>query len=93
MSSIENHTRPRFVRGVRLQRDDIRKRHMLLFPEGALVLNPTAAAVLELCDGKLTVGAIVTELEERYQGANVGNDVHNLLSRLAERGLLMYEDA
>lgn len=92
MSIIENHTRPRFARGVRLQWDDIRKQHVLLFPEGALVLNPTAAAVLELCDGKLTVGEIVTELEERYQGANVGNDVHNLVSRITERGLLVIDD-
>lgn len=92
MSTIEDHTRPRFVRGVRLQWDDIRKRHMLLFPEGALVLNPTAAAVLELCDGKRTVSAIVTELEERYQGGSVGNDLRHLLSRIAERGLLVYDN-
>ena len=92
MSTIEDHTRPRFVRGVRLQWDDIRKRHMLLFPEGALALNPTAAEVLELCDGKRTVSAIVTELEERYQGASVGNDLRHLLSRIAERGLLVYDN-
>jgi coenzyme PQQ biosynthesis protein PqqD len=65
---------------------------MLLFPEGALVLNPTAAAVLELCDGNRTVSAIVTQLEERYQGASVGNDVRNLLSRIAERGLLLTDE-
>ncbi len=92
MIAIEDHTRLRFVRGVRLQWDDIRKRHMLLFPEGALVLNPTAAAVLELCDGNRTVSAIVTQLEERYQGASVGNDVRNLLSRIAERGLLLTDE-
>ena len=87
---IEKHFHPRFVRGVRLQWDDIRKRHMLLLPEGALVLNPTAAAVLELCDGKRTVDEIIAELEERYQGASVGNDVYKLLSRIAERGLFVY---
>lgn len=92
MGISEDCARPSFVRGVRLQWDDIRKRHMLLFPEGVLVLNPTAAAVLELCDGKRTVGAIVTELEQRYQGASVGNDVHKLLSRIAERGLIVHND-
>lgn len=92
MNIIEDHTRLRFARGVRMRWDDVRKRHMLLFPEGALVLNPTAAAVLELCDGKRTVGAIVTELEERYQGASVGNDVRNLLARIAERGLLIHNE-
>ena len=91
LSILEDRARPSFVRGVRLQWDDIRKRHTLLLPEGALLLNPTAAAVLKLCDGKLTVAAIIADLEEQYQGANVRNDVHNLLSRLAERGLLVFE--
>lgn len=88
MSSIENHVCPRLVRGVRLQWDDVRQRHMLLFPEGALLLNSTAAAVIELCDGKRTLGAIAAELQEIYQGGNVANDVRHLLSRLAEKGLL-----
>jgi coenzyme PQQ biosynthesis protein PqqD len=61
---------------------------MLLFPEGAIVLNSTAAAVLELCDGKHPLATIVAELEERYQGASVENDVRHLLSRLVQRGLI-----
>lgn len=93
MNTLENYSRPRFVRGVRLRWDDVRKRQMLLFPEGALALNPTAAAVLELCDGKRTIGVIVEELEERYQGANVKHDVCDLLSRLGKRGLLVHDDA
>lgn len=93
MSRIENHTRPRFSCGVRLRWDDIRQRHTLLFPEGLLLLNPTAAAVLELCDGQRTVSAIVTQLEEQYQGADVENDVHHLLTRICERGLLVCGDA
>lgn len=92
MSIIEDRARPQLTRGVRLQWDNVRKQHMLLFPEGALVLNCTAAAVLELCDGERTVSAIVAELEERYLGASVSNDICNLLSRIAQRGLLSYDD-
>ncbi len=88
---MEEYTQPRFVRGVRLRWDSVRRQHMLLFPEGALGLNATAGAVLELCDGQRTMGAIITELEERYPGANLRSDVHDLLSRIAERGLLRYE--
>lgn len=82
-------TRPRLSRGVRLRWDKVRQRQLLLFPEGAMVLNTTAAAVLELCDGERTTAAIASELESRYQGANITNDVLHLLSRLAERGLLV----
>lgn len=89
---MEDSTRPRFVRGVRLRWDPVRQQHMLLFPEGALALNATAGAVLELCDGQRTIDAIAAELEKRYPDANVKPDVHHLLSRIAERGLLVYDD-
>lgn len=90
---VEPHARPRLVRGVRLRWDDVRKRHLLLFPEGALVLNSTAGVVLELCDGKRTVKAIAQALGEQYRGVNIEADVRQLLSRLAERGLLVFAEA
>lgn len=80
--------RPRLARDVRLHWNAAGKQFVLLFPEGELALNATAVAVLELCDGKRTVEAIATELEERYRKANVGNEVCYWLSQLAERRLL-----
>jgi len=77
------------VRGARLQWDEMRQQYLLLLPEGALMLNSTAAAVLELCDGKLTQEEIVGKLAESYQNENVGKDVERLLSRLRDRGLIL----
>ena len=81
--------RPRFVDGARLQYDDVREEHMLLIPEGAVRLNPTAAQVLELCDGERTVEEIAAALSERYAGADVADDVRELLGGMAERGLVV----
>jgi pyrroloquinoline quinone biosynthesis protein D len=39
--------RPQLATGVRLHWDGVRSRHVLLYPEGALALNSTAADVLE----------------------------------------------
>jgi coenzyme PQQ biosynthesis protein PqqD len=89
--SIDNHSRPYLRQGVRLQWDELRQKHFLLMPEGALVLNSTAAAVLQLCDGKRTVNAIAMELANRYRGENVENDVRNLLLRMSDRGLLVFD--
>jgi coenzyme PQQ biosynthesis protein PqqD len=89
--SIDNYSRPHLRRGVRLQWDELRQKYLLLMPEGALVLNSTAAAVLELCDGKRTVKAIAAELSTCYRGENVESDVHNLLLRMSDRGLLMFD--
>ena len=88
-SVIPASTRPRLSRGVRLRWDRVRQRQLLLFPEGAMVLNATAAAVLELCNGERTVAAIAAELASQYQGVSIASDVLHLLSWLAERGLVL----
>ncbi len=82
-------TRPRLVTGARLRYDDVREEHLLLVPEGAVRLNPTAAEVLELCDGERSVDEIVELLNGRYDGADVGEDVRELVDGMAERGLLV----
>jgi pyrroloquinoline quinone biosynthesis protein D len=80
---------PRLRRGVRLAHDATRGADLALQPEGVLVLNPTAAAVLALCDGQRSVDAIVTALGERYAEVSRG-DVAELLARLAARRVVAY---
>lgn len=76
--------RPRLRRGVRLSFDKTRDTHVLLFPEGVLVPNATAAEVLKLCDGESTVEQITATLGERYAGVRE-QDVVEVLDRLAGR--------
>ena len=82
-------TRPRLVTGARLQYDDVRGEHVLLVPEGVVRLNPTAAEVLELCDGERSLDDIVGALSARYEGADLRADVHELIDAMAQRGLLV----
>jgi coenzyme PQQ biosynthesis protein PqqD len=82
-------TGPRLVTGARLQYDDVREEHLLLVPEGAVRLNPTAAAVLELCDGERSVDEIAGTLAERYDGSDLRGDVQELVEGLAEKGLVV----
>ena len=92
MSRIEAHSRLHLARGVRLFWDEVRQQHLLLFPEGMLVLNPTAFGVLELCNGQRTIGEMVAILAAKHGSAKVEKDVYHLLSRIAERGLLEDSD-
>jgi pyrroloquinoline quinone biosynthesis protein D len=71
----------------RLQFDAVRQRPVLLYPEGAVLLNDTGAAILELCDGTHTVAQIVKILSDRYQ-ADVTADVAEYLALMAERELI-----
>ena len=84
--------RPRLATGVRLHRDKVREQDVLLFPEGALVLNDTAVEVLTLCDGERSLDDIATVLGERYEGADVKDDVSELLDGIGERGLVVEAD-
>lgn len=89
---MKNHSRPHLVRGVRLQWDELRQQHLLLMPEGALMLNSTAATVLKLCDGQRTIEAIAAQLKTQYQGETLEADVCRLLARMNARGLLVFTD-
>jgi coenzyme PQQ biosynthesis protein PqqD len=71
----------------RIDFDPVRNRPVLLYPEGAVLLNDTGKAILELVDGRRTVGEIAGILGERYR-ADVTADVTEYLSYLAERELI-----
>ena len=78
---------PRLWRLARLDFDTVRQRHVLLYPEGAVLLNETGAAILELCNGNRTLSEIVTILSERYQ-TDVAADVTEYINSMESRELV-----
>ncbi|HEX6353803.1 pyrroloquinoline quinone biosynthesis peptide chaperone PqqD [Actinophytocola sp.] len=82
--------KPKLRKGVRLTFDKTRDTHVLLFPEGVLVPNSTAAAVLSLCDGESTVEEIAAVLARRYQGVRA-QDVTDVLARLESRRVVEWK--
>lgn len=64
--------------------DRTRERHVLLGPETVVVLNPTGADILGLCDGHRSVGEITAELGRRYDRV-VDDEVSQFLERLVDR--------
>jgi pyrroloquinoline quinone biosynthesis protein D len=71
--------------------DPARKQHVLLAPEGVLVLNQTGATILGLCDGERTVVEIVEELRGKYNRVD-GDEVRNFLARLVAKRLVELGD-
>lgn len=81
---------PRLHTKVRLQRDEVRGRDVLLYPEGLVGLNPTGAEILGLCDGVRSLAEIVAALEQRYGVTGLDGDVAAFLDGLAAKGLVVY---
>ena len=80
-------TVPVLWRLARMDFDSVRQRHVLLYPEGTVLLNETGAAILQLCDGRRSVAEIAGVLQERYN-SDVTDDVIAYLSGLAENELI-----
>ena len=91
---ISAQARPRLHPKVRLRFDRKTDRYLLLYPEKGLLLNPTAADVVQLCTGEHTVDAIVERLSAKYTGQGreaIEGEVLGFLAGLADRGLLEAE--
>ena len=74
-------------RGVRLVHDSVRGSDAVLYPEGVLLVNETAGAILRLSDGHRTSEQIATELSRAYDGVT-GASVASLLNDLVARRIL-----
>lgn len=90
MSKISYTDIPVLSPKTRIKWDHIRQKHMLLFPEGLLVLNQTAQEIITMCNGKHQVLDIVKLLSDKYQ-LYVETDVLDMLNRLVEKRLLLLE--
>ncbi len=83
--------RPALSRHVRMRFDRTRDRYVLLGPESVIVLNPTGADILGLCDGRRTVAEIGSELQARYDRV-VDDEVAAFLNRLVARKCVVIDD-
>jgi coenzyme PQQ biosynthesis protein PqqD len=91
---IAADAKPHLAPKVRLRFDAKSERYMLLYPERGMVLNPTAADIVQRCTGELTVTEIVAELAAKYAPqprATIEREVVEFLDAMTERGLLRNE--
>lgn len=80
--------RPRLWKLARVDYDPVRQRPVLLYPEGAMLLNETGAEILSLCDGQRTIADIAAVLGAKY-GADVTADVTEYISAMVDRELVV----
>ena len=88
---IPPDAKPALAAKTRLRFDQTSGGYLLLYPERGLALNATAASILKLCDGELTVDGMVEKLQGEYldrSAEELRRDVLEFLEEMARRGLV-----
>ena len=85
MSELPGSVRPAIAHGMRLQWEVAQDAHVLLYPEGMVKLNGTAAAILTRCDGARTLDDIVADLERTYGASGLRGDVQSFVNFALEK--------
>ena len=78
--------KPALSRLFRMQWEEAQNNYVLLYPEGMVKLNQSAAEILKRCDGRHSALAIVHELEQEFGATVLCDDVDDFLRAANERG-------
>lgn len=80
---------PRLDKLYRLQWEEAQMAWVLLYPEGMVKLNDSAAAILQRCDGAHTVDMMVDELQQAFGVEGIAGEVETFVKHACERGWLV----
>jgi pyrroloquinoline quinone biosynthesis protein D len=86
MTETSPPAQPRLNRRFRLQYESVQSAWVLLYPEGMVKLNDSAAEILKRCDGHTTVDELVASLEQAFSVQGIGDQVRALLTEGTHRG-------
>ena len=82
-------SKPKLAKLFRMQYEEAQQSWVLLYPEGMVQLNQSAAEILKRCDGERDVRAIVADLEQTFNAQGLEKDVTGFLEIATERGWIV----
>src|SRR5205814_2987190 len=88
---VDRGARPRLAPKVRVRQDRLTGKSLLVYPEKGLALNETAAEIVRLCTGEVTVAEIIDQLAAKYGPEKrqlLADEVEAFLQSLVDRNLL-----
>lgn len=86
MTNIELDSFPVMKAMFRLQWEPAQQAYVLLYPEGMVRLNDSAAEILKYCNGEQSVAQISAELARQFDADDIHDDVIQFLAHAIERG-------
>jgi pyrroloquinoline quinone biosynthesis protein D len=87
MSVFDVNRTPTFLAGYRLQWEPAQQAHVLLYPEGMVKLNESAAAIANEINGRSNVASIIQQLKILYPDAppTLADDVIQFMEAAHEK--------
>lgn len=73
----------------RLQWEESQQKYVLLYAEGMVQLNESAAEILQLCDGQRSVQDIINTLQAKFNDKNLQSDILIFLTEAFEKGWIV----
>lgn len=77
--------RPKLNRRFRLQWEPAQEAFVLLYPEGMVQLNLSAAEILKRCDGEHTIDELIAQLQDLFNETDLRDPVEGMLRAAFEK--------
>lgn len=77
--------RPKLNKLFRLQWEQAQQAYVLLYPEGMVKLNLSAAEILKHCDGSRTIDELITQIEQAFNEKNLRDPIEGMLRAAFEK--------
>lgn len=84
-TELDRASVPKITDGYRLQFEEAQDTWVLLYPEGMVKLNSSAAEILQRCDNERTIDAVIQQLEADFEQTGLESDVLGFLSVAQEQ--------
>lgn len=88
LSRMQDAGHPALRKLFRLQWEPAQDAYVLLYPEGMVKLNQSAAEILKRCDGTRDVDTLIAELEQAFNASGIGAEVRAFIADARARGWL-----
>ena len=90
---LKSNDVPKLPRHAKLRYDEARKKWIINAPERVLELDDTAAEIMKLVDGDISINAIVDNLHKKFKETSrdlISKDVLLMLQSLADKGFIVH---
>lgn len=80
---------PTLNRRFRLQWEPAQDAFVLLYPEGMVKLNTSAAEILKRCDGKHSIDELIQELQQAFNEPDLRDPIEGMLRAAFEKNWIV----